>query len=164
MATHLVIRQAQTEDVLRMREIAAKAWAPIYDDYRKRMGEALYQLKMPGDRLALKADEVSSFFEQYPEWCLVTELDGIVAGFITFVLHRDKSIGEIGNNAVDPDCQGHGVGTTQCQRVLEIFRQAGMQYARVDTGLDPAHAPARAMYEKAGLKPMIPYVEYYVKL
>lgn len=160
----IVIRLACANDIPRIRDIAAQAWAPVYRGYRERMGEELYELEMPGDRLSLKGDEVSNFCEEQPDWCLVTEHNGQVVGFITFVLHRDKRIGEIGNNAVDPDCQGQGVGTAQCQRVLKIFREAGMKYAKVHTGLDPTHAPARAMYEKVGFKQMIPHVEYYREL
>ena len=164
VAPNLMIRPACTQDMPRIREIAAQAWEPIFGEYRRRIGEELYQLEMPGDRLALKADEVSSFYEQHSDWCLAAELDDQVVGFMTFVLQRDKSIGEISNNAVDPDCQSHGVGTAQCRRVLEIFRQDGMKYAKVHTGLDPAHAPARAIYVKGGFTEMIPYVKCYQEL
>ncbi len=160
----LVLRGAQANDLCRMREIAVKAWEPIFRGYRERMGEELYNLDEPRDRLAVKADEVSDFYHQHPNWCLVTELDGKVVGFITFVLQHDKCLGVIGNNAVDPKCQGQGVGTAQCRRVLEIFRQEGMKYATVHTGLDPTHAPARAMYEKTGFQALIPHAEYYREL
>jgi len=164
ITTDLVIRPARDEDVSRMREIAVKAWSPIYAGYRERMGEELYKLAMPGDWRKDKANQVSDFYHEHPDWCLVAEQEGRVVGFITFVLQRDKRIVEIGNNAVDPDCQGYGVGTAQCQRVLEIFREEGMKYAKVGTGLDPAHAPARAMYEKVGFKQMFSFREYYEKL
>ena len=162
--TNLVIRPARDEDVPRMREIAVQAWAPVYSDFRERMGEELYRLEMPTDWRADKADQVSDFYREHPNRCLVTEINGRVVGFITFVLYREKSIGEIGNNAVAPDWQGQSIGTAQYHRVLDIFRQEGMKYAKVYTGLDAAHASARAAYEKVGFKPLMPYVTYYRKL
>ncbi len=161
---NLVIRPARRDDVNRIRKIAAQAWDPIYQGYRQRMGDQLYERETPDDPLAVKAEAVANFYDEYPDWGLVTEIDGQVVGFITFVLNRDKGIGEIGNNAVEPGHQGRGIGTAQCQRVLEIFRQEGMRYAKVHTGLDPAHVPARAMYEKMGFEPIMPHVEYYRKL
>lgn len=160
----LVIRLAQAEDVPRMREIAVKAWRPIYSGYCERMGDELYRLEGHSDWQTKKADDVSSFYDKRPDWCLVAELRGQVVGFTTFVLHREYHIGEIGNNAVHPDYQDQGIGCAQCQRVLEIFRQEGMKYAKVHTGLDPAHGPARAMYEKVGFKQITPQATYYRKL
>ena len=161
---NLVLRTARVDDVSRMQEIALRAWAPIFRGCRECMGEELYELEKPGDHLALKADEVSNFYNEHADWCLVDQIGIQVVGFITSVLHRDRGVGEIGNNAVNPDYQERGIGVAQCQRVLEIFRQEGMKCAKVHTGLDPAHAPARAMYEKVGFVPMIPHVEYYLKL
>jgi len=47
---------------------------------------------------------------------------------------------------------------------LERMRAQGMRYARVRTGLDEAHAPARRAYTKAGFDIAIPSVEYYRSL
>ena len=95
---------------------------------------------------------------------LVTEVDGRIAGFITYGLDGARGVGSIHYNAVSSDFQGRGVGTLQVQRVLEIFREAGMRYATVGTGLNEGHAPARRMYEKAGFKQIITYVMYAQKL
>ncbi len=50
------------------------------------------------------------------------------------------------------------------RRVLELFRQAGMQVAAVVTGLDEGHAPARAAYRKVGFTAEVPSVTLYQKL
>jgi hypothetical protein len=39
-----------------------------------------------------------------------------------------------------------------------------MRFAKVHTGLDPSHAPARRAYEKAGFTTQLPTVDYYRKL
>jgi GNAT superfamily N-acetyltransferase len=91
---------------------------------------------------------------------IVTEIDGEIAGFVSYAIDRPREVGTIHYNAVDPDFQGHGVGTTQVERVLEIFRDEGMRIACVGTGLNEGHAPARRMYEKAGFEPVIEYRMY----
>jgi hypothetical protein len=47
---------------------------------------------------------------------------------------------------------------------LDRLRTAGMGYARVTTGGDPAHAPARRGYEKAGFGADLPSVTYHREL
>ena len=101
---------------------------------------------------------------EHTELAIVTEVEGNIVGFLTFRFFEDKPLAEIGNNAVDPACQGQGIGTRQCQHVLEIFRERGIVSAKVGTGLDEGHAPARAMYEKAGFDLSIPHVTYYTRL
>ena len=50
------------------------------------------------------------------------------------------------------------------ERVLELFREARMEYARVRTSLDEGHAPARRAYEKAGFDRSLPDVTYFLEL
>jgi GNAT superfamily N-acetyltransferase len=94
----------------------------------------------------------------------VAEVEGRIAGFFTFTLDQDRRIGTISNNAVDPAAQGRGLGTAMYERALDLFREARMEYARVRTGLDEGHAPARRAYEKAGFDLSLPDITYYCKL
>jgi GNAT superfamily N-acetyltransferase len=95
---------------------------------------------------------------------LVSESEGRVAGFISYAMDRAREVGSIHYNAVDPEYQGQGIGTAQVQRVLGIFREEGMEYATVGTGLNEGHAPARHMYEKAGFEPVMEYRMYARRL
>jgi len=164
MTQDLTIRPACPGDLPRMKQIAVRAWEPIYAGYVARMGEELFSLLHPDGWQDEKAGQVADHFQEWPEWCLVSELNGQVVGFITFVLKHAQKIGEIGNNAVDPDYQGRGIGSAQYRHVLELFRDKGMVYAEVCTGLDEAHAPARAAYKKVGFKLTVPKGTYYRKL
>ncbi|GAH38498.1 unnamed protein product [marine sediment metagenome] len=164
MSQKVTIRPARDQDLPRMKEIAVQAWQPIYADYEARMGEELFSLLHPDGWKDEKASQVADHFQGWPEWCLVAEVNGQIAGFITFTLDADRNIGEIGNNAVDPNCQGCGIGSAQYAYVLELFREEGMAYAMVGTGLDEAHAPARAAYDRVGFELMIPMGRYYRKL
>jgi GNAT superfamily N-acetyltransferase len=100
-----------------------------------------------------KCDELIRFREQHPDQILVAEKDGKILGFVSFTLDRQREVGEIQNNAVDPAYQGQGIGSMLYQRVLEVFRREGMKYAWVVTGLGAAYAPARRAYRKVGFEP-----------
>ena len=153
------IRAVRPEDVDTICDIAVRAWEPIFAEFRRCMGDEMFEAKHDGWRED-KAAQVRNHAENHPDWVIVTELDGRAVGFLTFVIKEQQSFGEIGNNAVDPEYQGRGLGAAQCARALELFREAGLKYAEVWTGLDDSHAPARAMYEKAGFGQTWPAVTY----
>ena len=158
------IRPFRPEDLPRLCEIAVRAWEPYFDACRALMGDELFDAAMGPDWRAEKSRQIEDFCQKQPHWCLATELDGEVVGFITYHLNHDRELGVIGNNAVDPGYQSRGFGTELYRRVLEIFRGEGMRFAKVHTNLDEAHAPARAAYEKVGFVQMVPMVEYYRSL
>ncbi len=158
------IRQADETDVDAACDIAKQAWERIHDSFTNIMGKEMHDDLSPTwkDR---KADQIRSHFVHNPAWMLVVEHDndGIV-GFITFRIDRDRFLGTIGNNAVDPRTQGSGVGSAMYGVVLDLFRREGLKYASVQTGLDEGHAPARRAYEKAGFDIRREDVTYYKKL
>ncbi len=156
-------RSCQNKDIPKICEIAVNAWAPIYAAYRKDMGADLFKI-VHADWKIIKAQNIRKKAEKSPNEVFVSILDGKIAGFTTFSLDSVKRIGEIGNNAVDPEFQGSGIGTFQHRKVLEIFEKEGMRYAIVTTGLDDGHAKARKSYEKAGFERMSWYINYYLKL
>lgn len=157
------MRTAQVKDAERCGEIAVLAWQRVYDALREMLGPELAELYCSGWE-ERKRNDVAGFITRTPERAIVTEVDGQVVGFLTFSFGSREGIGEIGNNAVHPDWQGHGIGVRQCKRALEIFREMGLRAATVYTGLDEGHAPARAMYIKAGFTHSTPHIRYYVKL
>ena len=100
-----------------------------------------------------KGDEIESFYRNHPDRVLVTEFEGSVVGFVSFSWDPDRKLGVIHNNAVDPDYQNRGIGTTQIAHALEVLREIGMEVAEVTTGLGPGYVAARRMYEKCGFEP-----------
>jgi GNAT superfamily N-acetyltransferase len=62
--------------------------------------------------------------------------------------------------AVDPADQRRGVGRALTEHATAWMRDAGMRVAALGTGGDPGHAPARALYERAGYRPL-PGVQYF---
>jgi len=157
------VRPAQKEDAESACRIAVEAWKPIYENYRKLLGDELFEM-LHRDWREDKVDEIRNHYRKYPDWMLVSEKDGEIAGFITYLLDTKREIGVISNNAVRPEYQRRGIGTLQYQKVLGIFKRNNMRFARVTTGLDESHAPARAAYEKVGFKKAITEVTYYMKV
>lgn len=164
MSNDVIIRELKSTDVDIIADIAVAAWKPIFDFYREAMGEELFSLACPNWQKE-KARQVRRACEpESSAMVCVAEKEGKVIGFITFHANYDTCIGEIGNNAVHPDFQGMGVGTMMYRHVFERMKEHGMRFVKVGTGADPAHAPARRAYEKAGFDIKIPNVQYYKKM
>jgi ribosomal protein S18 acetylase RimI-like enzyme len=156
-------------DVVRVVEIALAAWESIYEARRQRMGNALFDAIHP-DWRAEKARQVRSGCTASSSALLaVAEVHsgkGIateVVGFVTCYV-PENGIGEIGNNAVHPDWQGRSIAPVMYRHVCDRLRERGVRFVRVQTGGDPAHAPARRAYEKAGFGICLPKVDYYQEL
>jgi GNAT superfamily N-acetyltransferase len=140
------------------------AWEPIYAQYRSVMGEEIFRTLYP-DWRASKAGQVRrACAAGSGVHARVAELDGRVVGFVTFHAAPPSGVGEIDNNAVHPDAQGKGVAQKMYAAAFDVMRALGVNVVKVHTGGDPAHAPARRSYEKAGFGVSLPSVTYYRKL
>jgi ribosomal protein S18 acetylase RimI-like enzyme len=158
-----MIRELRKEDVPVIADIGDKAWRGIYRMYRETLGEELFNIRCP-DCETTKGEQIKAFCAAHPEWVLICEENGAIAGFITFQLDPGLKIGVIGNNAVDPDCGLKGLGQQMYKAALDFFRKNGMTHAQVTTGLDHAHAPARKAYERAGFNIRKEDITYFMKL
>ncbi len=154
------MRKGTPDDMSRIREIVEEIWGigsdfVMEEKYGAVGGEKWDRWLVP-KVMSRIWDEIDSL--------LVTELDGAVVGFVTYAMSPDRGVGSIHYNGVCSAGRGRGIGTMQVEAVLGIFREAGMQYACVGTGLNEGHAPARHVYEKCGFEPLIEYVMYSQKL
>ena len=61
---------------------------------------------------------------------------------------------------VDPDYQRRGVGARLTEFAADHMRRCGMNIAVVETGADPGHAPARALYGEADFT-LLPIARYF---
>ena len=158
-----MIRPYKKDDLEIMVQIAYKAWAKIFEGFRKDLGEDLYNIlyNIPSQD---KRVQLTNFMEKYPDWCFICERNGKVVGFATFYLDNDRKVGLLLNNAADPECGEKGVGQEMYQAVFERFKAEGMRAAMVTTGLDDAHGPARKAYERAGFKRRAEQVCYMMDL
>jgi len=162
-----ILRPAREKDMARVDDITIICYTPIAESYIEMLGSACYDVVKHDPELTWqerKTGQVHRLFEQHPDWLWVLAQDGLVIGFIMFYLIPDQGYGHIDNNGVHPDYAGQGWGKFMYQHVLDYFRQQGLLYAHVDTGLDPAHIPARRAYESVGFDRQVPIVEYWQDL
>lgn len=145
-------------------DIADRAWRDIYAMFKRTYGEELFLLMYPDAARTIKGEQVRDHCINNPGRAFVCEEEGKVVGFVTFHMDKKSKIGEISNNAVDPDCRLKGIGQQMYQAVFDRFRQEGMLYAKVGTGLDESHERARKAYERAGFNIKWELVNYFKKL
>ena len=155
-----VMRPGTPADMARVQEIVEDIWA-IGSDFALEeefgaIGDERWDRWLVPKIMSRVWAEISSL--------IVTEVDGEVVGFITYGTDGARRVGSIHYNGVSPDYAGRGIGSAQVARVLEVFREAGMEYATVGTGLNEGHAPARRVYEKNGFEPVIEYIMYAQRL
>ncbi len=163
-----MVRSFRPEDLPVIMEIGRNAFREGEQLNRQVYGEELYEL-LPKEEID---EEIGDFIakatkehcERWPDMVYVYEEDGKVVGYVVFYLHRETGVGEIGINALIPEYQGKGLAQQMYKAVLDRFRQKGMRYARVDTGLDLGSEPARKAYERAGFNIRSGEINYYMKL
>lgn len=142
----------------RLDEIRAAAFAPVFASFRSILGDDIYSLAQAHEDAA-QPGLLASLLEAGSVWeVYAARVDGVVVGFVSVRLDRERELGEIGLNAVHPDWGGRGIGTAMYSHALARMREAGMKVATVGTGGDPSHAPARRAYAKAGFDVEIPSV------
>ena len=164
MAVEHTLRAPEASERERLVEIALAAWEPVFVSFRELLGDDILAALYPDWRTHKRNQIRSACSPDDPHLVVVAELDNSVAGFATYLLDDATGVGEISNNAVDPPFQGRGIATQMYRHVLAEFRHHGMRFARVRTGGDPSHAPARRAYEAAGFEASLPWREYFMKL
>jgi len=163
----VVLRQARSEDLPPIDEIAVLCWQPIFDSYISMLGMEWYEIARPDPEMTWqerKTGQIRRQFLEHPDWFWALEKQGEVIGFLTFHIDKEKSTGIIGNNGVHPEHAGQGLGKFMYRHVLQHFREQGLRFAKVGTGLDEGHLPARRAYEGAGFDRAVPAVEYWQDL
>ncbi|HJR74279.1 MAG TPA: GNAT family N-acetyltransferase [Luteimonas sp.] len=152
------IRPADAADLARLQEIRAAAFAPIFASFREALGEALYDL-CQRDQDEAQPTLLASLLEPGGGWELFVAVEeGLVVGFVSCRADAASRCGEIGLNAVLPECAGRGIGTRLYRFAAARLSEQGMRAAGVSVGGDAAHAAARRAYEKAGFGTGIPHV------
>jgi len=160
---NLTIRLFRDADLDAIIQLSLAAWEPVFESFVQVLGYNIYKLIWPDWRVS-QINVVKSVFEDREKFItLVAEVDGAVAGFLTYTLKHEEKQGDVYLLAVHPDYQNRGVGVALNNVALDRFRESGMKLASVETGGDPGHAPARRSYEKAGYT-LLPIARYFKDL
>lgn len=160
---NLEIRPFHQDDMDAIVELSLLAWEPVFDSFREILGPQIYPIIYPDWRKSQKEGVETTCWDNEKMEVLVAEVDKQVIGFAAFENHSKDKTGEVILLAVHPEYQNKGIGTELNNIALEKMKASGMVMAVVGTGGDPAHAPARRSYEKAGYTGL-PLVRYYKDL
>jgi ribosomal protein S18 acetylase RimI-like enzyme len=147
---------ADTEPIV---ALSLRAWAPVFESIRTTLGDELFSVMYP-DWRADQSRAVAATCAADGAHLQVATLDGRVVGFVAVFSDADSRVGEIFMIAVDPAVQRRGVGRLLTEHAHGAMAAAGMAVARVETGGDPGHAPARRLYESTGHR-LWPAAQYY---
>ena len=160
---NLTIRPVCDNDVEDLVRLSLLAWVPVFKSFRHILGPTIYTSIWPewrtGQRDAIET--VCRDGEKTVVW--VGELDGTVVGFLAYQLNVEDKTGEVHLLAVHPEYQNLGIGTGLNSFALDRMKESGMKMAKVETGGDPSHAPARRSYQQAGYT-ALPLVRYFKDL
>ncbi len=159
----LQIRPVRDTDVEDLVQLSLLAWVPVFDSFERILGLDIYTLIWPAWRISQRAVIETVCRDREKSSVLVAELEGSVVGFLAYELKLEDEVGEVQLLAVHPEYQSRGIGTALNRFALNEMRASGMRMARVETGGDPSHAPARRCYEKAGYTGL-PLVRYFQDL
>jgi len=156
----VVIRPFQESDLDALVELSLRAFEPVFDSLRALLGEAIFaRLHLP-DWRTVQAEAVRSSCTSKERDVFVAVADGKPVGFATVELNAfHERMGGVEMIAVDPAFQRRGIATALMNRSADHMREHGMDIAVVETGGDPGHAPARALYEESGYT-ALPVVRY----
>jgi len=157
------IRSVVDEDVEVLVDLTLLAFVPIFESFERILGSTVYQHIWPDWRAGQRDAVVTMCKDREKVAVLVAERNNQAVGFVAYTLDDKSKTGEIQLIAVHPNYQSHGIATELCRIALEQMKERGMTLARVETGGDPSHAPARRAYEKAGFTGL-PLVRYFKKL
>jgi len=149
----------QEEDLAECIRIALTVWEGIHAAYTDALGEEIHDF-ISSDWRERLAENIAE--QQRTRRSFVAKYDGKVVGFCACRL--EGQLGVVGYNGVDPEFRGNGIASLMYERLFEEMKAMGAIYARVMTGGDPGHAPARKAYEKAGFEKHLDSVTYYKKL
>jgi ribosomal protein S18 acetylase RimI-like enzyme len=160
---NLHIRSVSDNDIEDLVQLSLLAWEPVFVSFRQILGSNIYTSIWPDWETSQREaiESVCKDGEKTVVW--VAELDGKAIGFLAYVLDKKGKTGEVHFLAVHPEYQNLGIGTELNKFSLKKMKESGMKMARVETGGDPSHAPARRTYEKAGYT-ALPLVRYFKDL
>ena len=157
----VAIRRYVPADGSALIALSLSAWAPVFASLEAEMGPDVFGLVYPDWRSA-RAGAVEAVCQAPDTDVWVAAVEDRPVGFVTVRLgYEDAARSEgIDMLAVDPDHQQGGVVSALVERALDELRRAGVDLAVIATGGDRGHAPARALYERAGFNGLA-LVRYY---
>lgn len=135
----------------------------MFDSFEVILGPKIFELIWPDWRSSQEEGIEETCLYDEKSTVIVAVVNDDVVGFLAYELKPESQTGVVTFLAVHPDYQNQGIGTSLNNYALREMKDRGLRLAIVETGGDPAHAPARRSYEKAGYTPL-PLARYFKNL
>jgi ribosomal protein S18 acetylase RimI-like enzyme len=154
----ITVRPAYYDDLDAIRKITKLAFEPVSLD---RMAEKFFNERLGSqDWDEYKNNALTAQCKTNIYKVIVAELAGQVVGYATMIIDEQRGIAEIGNNAVQPNFQGRGIGKTMQQEIMRRMLEAGFDKFKVNTLSNDI--AAQNLYKKLGFKEIMTEI-YYLK-
>lgn len=144
-------------------DLSLRAWAPVFPQLRASVPNFVYQSFYPVGWQERQRTDIGQILDDQAQTVDIAMIEGVPVGWVSTQMHPEDSMGEIYVLAVDPQHQHRGIGRALIEHSMNRIRQAGMNMAMVETGDDPGHESARALYEAQGFERW-PVARYFKEL
>ena len=131
-------------------QLTLRAWTPVFVRTKEEVPSYVYDAFYPHGWEKRQISDVSDYLTTEGGNCWLARRGKTLCGYIGLRLHPEDKMGEIYILATDPDVQRQGVARRLMDFAENIFREADMSIAMVETVGDSGHAPARQTYEARG--------------
>lgn len=158
------IRPLEPADLDSVLELSVAAWQPVFDSFANILGPSIFGHLYAPDGPTNQRESVRGVCsdENVDAFVVVAE-DGGVGGFAALAYDTKASMGVVEMIAVRPDYQRRGYARVLMEFAIDRFQSRGLALVNVGTGGDPAHGPARALYEAVGFTGL-PLMNYYMAI
>ncbi len=155
-----IVRRPDEFEFERVAKLAIEAWQPIWRESRRLLGDELFASL--GDREKAKYDEAMNALKNPSTNVYILCHGDDIAGFCSWGVSDAPGgkFGLAGLNGVADAYKGQRLGLVMQNYIARDMLDQGLKYARVPTGLDDGHAPARKTYERSGFSHTLPSVTY----
>lgn len=156
----VTIRPYVPADRERLKDITEQAFPAVSVD---KLIEERYGVLNGTSWTVRKRRAIDDDCDANPDGIFVAEDDqGRIVGYITTRLWTETRMGWIPNLAVDPVCQGQGIGRRLIKRALDYFRAEGMTHAKLETLEN--NDVGKHLYPDLGFEELVKQIHYTMAL
>lgn len=160
----MLIRPFAAQDEQTILDLTLATFEPFYEgSFRPMMGEVIFAVQHADWREEYARTIPGLHAPGAGKYVDVGEVDGAVAGFVSWQVDVAREHGEISILAVAPGHRRMRVGRQLCEHAMARMKDFGARIVEIGTGGDPFHAPARKLYESLGCA-QIPVAVYFKEL
>lgn len=156
----ITIRPYSESDRERLKDITAAAFPGSSID---KLIEEKYGVLNDTSWTVRKRKAIDADCDANPDGIFIAEDEGgAIVGYITTRLWDEIKMGWIPNLAVDPSCQGQGIGRLLLERAKEYFRESGMTHAKLETLA--INEVGQHLYPSVGFEELVRQIHYTMEL